>query len=307
LHFLAKAGLLACAACAVSPAAWAAEKDSEGCVDPGIKRFAGSHIRWCSTGGYIEYTLPTGKKKGDSFERKEELEGKVVALNYTTAPGVSSLEVFRNYTKTLTGSGFKILFEAKKDDAKDLNKEMFSQKKFSCYSSDEPYYAAAVQEVNGLKTYVALWVARGNGDDVDVCLDKLTAEPMNLDQMVTAEGMQKSLNETGRVNLYGIHFDFDKDTITPESQSTIDEISKLMQSNPALRLQVVGHTDTQGGEAHNKDLSNRRAASVIGALVQKGIAAKRFTARGAGASEPVAPNDTEDGRAKNRRVELVRQ
>jgi len=187
LRPLAKIALLTFAACAVSPAAWAAEKDSEGCVDPGIKRFAGSHIRWCSTGGYIEYTLPTGKKKGDSFERKEELEGKIVALNYTTAPGVSSLEVFRNYTKTLTGSGFKILFEAKKDDAKDLNEEMFSKKKGVCFS-DEPYYAAAVHEANGLKTYVALWVARATNDEVEVCLDKLTAEKMNLEQMSNTPG-----------------------------------------------------------------------------------------------------------------------
>ncbi|MDR2155634.1 MAG: OmpA family protein [Burkholderiaceae bacterium] len=88
---------------------------------------------------------------------------------------------------------------------------------------------------------------------------------------------------------------------------TLDEISKLMRDNSTLSLRVVGHTDSTGAQAHNQDLSNRRAASVMRALTQTGIDAKRFTARGAGASEPAAPNETEEGRAKNRRVELVRQ
>jgi len=80
----------------------------------------------------------------------------------------------------------------------------------------------------------------------------------------------------------------------------------IQRENSKLRLQVVGHTDSTGGDAHNKDLSSRRAASVMRALTQAGIAADRFTSRGAGASEPVAPNDNEAGRAKNRRVELVK-
>jgi outer membrane protein OmpA-like peptidoglycan-associated protein len=121
-----------------------------------------------------------------------------------------------------------------------------------------------------------------------------------------ATEMQKSLNETGRVNLYGIYFDTDKDTIKPESKPTLDEITKLMRDNKELRLRVVGHTDSTGNEPHNLDLSKRRAASVIRALTQADINSNRFTSRGAGASEPVAPNDTNEGRAKNRRVELVR-
>ena len=303
LHFLAKATLLTLAFCAILPAAWAAE-DKEGCADiPGIKRFAGSHISDCSTRNFVEYTLPTGKRSGGTFEHKEELEGKIVALTYKTAAGTSSLEVFRNYSKDLTASGFKILYEAKKADAGGLKNEMVS----SDCEMEDPYYAAALKEVNGVKTYVALWAANSGGDKVHICLDQLTVGKINTDQMVTASAMQESLNETGHINLYGIHFDFDKDIVKPESQPTIGEMSKLMRSNPQLRLQVVGHTDSQGNDAHNKDLSNRRAASVIQALIQTGIDTKRLTSRGAGASEPVAPNETEEGRAKNRRVELVQQ
>lgn len=123
---------------------------------------------------------------------------------------------------------------------------------------------------------------------------------------INASDMKKSLEETGRINLYGIYFDTDKDTIKPESKPTLDEITKLMRDNKELRLGVVGHTDSTGSEPHNLDLSNRRAASVIRALTQAGIDASLFTSRGAGASEPVTSNDTNEGRAKNRRVELVR-
>jgi len=127
----------------------------------------------------------------------------------------------------------------------------------------------------------------------------------NMITFIDASEMKKSLDTTGRVNLYGIYFDTDKDTIKPESKPTLEEISKLMKANAKLHLQVVGHTDSTGGDAYNKDLSSRRAASVMHALTSAGIDAGRFTSRGAGASEPVAPNDTEQGRAKNRRVELV--
>ena len=124
-------------------------------------------------------------------------------------------------------------------------------------------------------------------------------------KFVDASAMQKSLHDTGRVNLYGIHFDFDKDAINPDSQPTIDEMIKLLRANPQMKLQVVGHTDSQGQEAHNNDLSSRRAGSVTRALVQAGIGVERLSSRGAGSTQPVASNDTEDGRAKNRRVELV--
>jgi len=126
-------------------------------------------------------------------------------------------------------------------------------------------------------------------------------------KFVKASEMQQAINDTGRINLYGIQFDFDKDVIKPESQNTIYEMIKLMQGNPQLRLQVVGHTDSQGTESHNLDLSSRRAGAVIRSLVGAGITVDRLRSRGAGSSEPVATNDTDEGRAKNRRVELVRQ
>jgi OmpA family len=103
-------------------------------------------------------------------------------------------------------------------------------------------------------------------------------------------------------------FDFDKDVIKPESKPTLDEIAALLNGKPDLKVKIVGHTDNQGMADYNLNLSKRRAASVVAALTGPyGIAADLLTSEGMGASQPVDTNDTDAGRAKNRRVELVAQ
>jgi len=125
---------------------------------------------------------------------------------------------------------------------------------------------------------------------------------------VDAAAMAKDIAATGRVALYGIYFDTDKADIKPESEPTLEEIATLLKQDPKLKLYVVGHTDNVGGYDYNTKLSQRRAASVVNTLTTKhGIQAVRLTAAGVGLLAPVAPNDTEEGRAKNRRVELVKQ
>jgi OOP family OmpA-OmpF porin len=116
------------------------------------------------------------------------------------------------------------------------------------------------------------------------------------------------LTATGRAEVYGIYFDFSKATIRPESEPVLREIGEVMTKNPAWKLSVEGHTDNIGGAASNQDLSTRRAAAVRQALVDRyHVAAGRLTPAGFGASRPKETNDTLEGRARNRRVELVRQ
>jgi OmpA-OmpF porin, OOP family len=124
---------------------------------------------------------------------------------------------------------------------------------------------------------------------------------------VNADEMSQSLGDNGKVILYGVYFDTDKDTLRGDSQPTLQEIAKLLTSNPKLKLHVVGHTDNVGTPEHNLDLSRRRAASTVRELTSTyAIAADRLDSFGCGLYAPVAANDSEDGRAKNRRVELVR-
>jgi len=124
--------------------------------------------------------------------------------------------------------------------------------------------------------------------------------------VLPAEQLKKELDANGHVALY-INFDTDKATIKPESGPVVAEVVKLLQANPALKLTVEGHTDNAGTPAHNQQLSEQRAQAVVAALTTQSIAADRLKPAGFGQSKPLADNATELGKAKNRRVELVRQ
>ena len=120
--------------------------------------------------------------------------------------------------------------------------------------------------------------------------------------------IEKDLKEEGRAEIYGIYFDFDSDELRSESEPVLAEIADVLKKQPDWKLNVEGHTDNVGGDKHNLDLSQRRAASVINALVARyQISADRLSPMGFGSSKPKATNDTVEGRALNRRVELVRK
>jgi outer membrane protein OmpA-like peptidoglycan-associated protein len=106
--------------------------------------------------------------------------------------------------------------------------------------------------------------------------------------------------------LYGIRFDSDADVPRAESKGAIDEVAALLRRDAALRLLVEGHTDATNTDAYNLDLSERRARSVVGALVKLGVEPDRLRAKGFGRARPVADNATAQGRALNRRVEVSR-
>lgn len=111
----------------------------------------------------------------------------------------------------------------------------------------------------------------------------------------------------GKFITYGITFDVGKSSIKPESMGEINRIVKLMTDNPDLKFSVEGHTDSTGNEASNQTLSEQRSQAIVSKLVELGISADRLTASGKGQSSPIADNSTDEGRAKNRRVEFVKQ
>jgi len=125
-------------------------------------------------------------------------------------------------------------------------------------------------------------------------------------QVVSANKLLDELNAKGFVTLY-INFDTNKSDIKPDAQPTLAEVAKMLKAQPSLRIGIEGHTDNVGAPAANKLLSENRAKSVMGALVTQGVAANRLSASGFGQEKPVADNRSEDGRAKNRRVELIKQ
>ncbi len=125
---------------------------------------------------------------------------------------------------------------------------------------------------------------------------------------VSSAEISSAIASQGRVSLYGIYFDFDKAEIKSESEPQLAEMAKFLKSAPDVRVFVLGHTDNKGKLEYNLTLSQRRAEAVAKALTSRhGVDQKRISARGLGSLAPVATNRTDDGQAKNRRVELVEQ
>jgi outer membrane protein OmpA-like peptidoglycan-associated protein len=134
----------------------------------------------------------------------------------------------------------------------------------------------------------------------------ITEQEMKQEITADASSLMDELEKSGHVAVYGILFDTGKATLQPSSESVLNEIVKLMQDNSDLKLRIEGHADNVGAQAANQALSEKRAASVKEWLVNHGVAADRRSAAGFDDTKPVAENTTDDGRAKNRRVELAK-
>ena len=326
----------------LAPAAHAQRTpDAPGTRDhPMVKRYEGSWILGFQQREYTEILIPTGPLKEDfsnqarpySVERSVKPEGKHTRVLYVVPVKRSTLEVMRNYAGDLEAKDFKRLFscsgaECGPDNggrlithwlypiaggAKLTNKGQMSE--FALNFPEDTRYAVYWLERPEGSVYVAIAIAENKFnqwpetfDKVMVLMDVVEVGRMER-RMVDpkADEMQKGLDRDGRVALYGIQFDFNKAEIKPESAGTLGEIGALLKANPALKLYVVGHTDSVGAVAYNKDLSEKRAQAVVQWLVrQHAIAGDRLTPAGVGPLAPVATNATEEGRAKNRRVELV--
>lgn len=122
---------------------------------------------------------------------------------------------------------------------------------------------------------------------------------------ITADEIIKDLTEKGKSILY-INFDVDKSNITTEGKEVVTQIAEALQNDKSLKIAIEGHTDNTGDASHNKTLSDARANSVMNALITNGINKARLTAKGFGAEKPLVANDSEENKAKNRRVELVK-
>lgn len=281
---------------------------------PLISRYPGSVIEEYSQRDFDEYELILGKVKRvegkDVAEKTQRLEGKVTQFRYRAPKGRSVLEVYRNYEMALTKAGFQTLYSCR--EAQCGETAMF----FGTRMLFRPDYllrhlVAKLSRLEG-DVYVTLHINVQKGTEgfgFNYLLDVIEIKPMEAGLVtVDAAAMAGDITRTGHVAIYGILFDFNKADIKPESEPAIKEIAKLLQHDPKLKLHVVGHTDSVGDLKFNMDLSRRRADAVVKELTTKhGIAAARLRPDGVGPLSPVASNDTDEGRSKNRRVELVKQ
>lgn len=330
---------LALAASAIRSSS-AQPSDTKGSRDhPLISRYAGSYIIGFDSKDYDELTLSLGrtipvedpKVFEFKYSKSQRVEGKLTRILYVAPEGRSSLEILRNYELAMKTAGFQTLFSCADKECDSIGNVsrfenlVYSQARrltnrdVSGSAFTEPRnvrYLAAKLSAPGKEVYASLMVAVEIFDHFKetfnhplALLEVVETKAMETGMVtVDAESMSKDLASSGHVALYGIHFDTGKDVIKAESESTLAEIGRLLKQQRALKLYVVGHTDNAGGYADNMDLSNRRAKAVVSHLgTRYGVEATRLTSVGVGFLAPVASNDGEEGRAKNRRVELVKQ
>jgi OmpA-OmpF porin, OOP family len=169
------------------------------------------------------------------------------------------------------------------------------------YADHARYLLGALDRPEGT-TYAAILVGEGGGAVAEY-VRVVELKPMETGKIifVDADAMRDAISATGHVALYGVFFDSDRDAPKPESKPTLEQIAKLLKANPSLKIIVAGHTDAQGAFDYNVDLSRRRRRS------RRGVWDRERPPHpfGAGMAAPAASNATEEGRSKNRRVELV--
>ena len=299
-----------------APFAAGQDQDVEGSKDhPLISRYPGSVITHYLTKEFDEFTLPLGKVVDQKFTKSQHLEGKITRSVYVAPEGRSVLEVFRNYQGALKKAGFETLFTCGPQDCFGSGRSdarVYGNGEYDDYWGPDHgihYVSAKLARPEG-DVYVSLLVDDQGGEfRPNTELYVIEVKPMQSDLItVDAASLANDINRTGHASVYGILFDTGKADIKPESDATLKEIAKLLQGDSMLKLYVVGHTDNQGTLDLNMDLSRRRADAVLAALTTKyAVPAGRLRAFGCGPYSPVASNNNEDGRAKNRRVELVKQ
>ena len=217
--------------------------------------------------------------KGDDIQ----INGRKFHIEYDIKDGEkapSEIQIIRNYENAIEKIDGSTVFEVPEETWLKVEKE-------------------------GQITWVYVW-AHSEGESYE--LDIVEQEAMEQDVTANAESLARAISSNGHVSVYGIRFDFDKAIVKPESDSILKEISKLLEQDPHLKLFVVGHTDSVGKIDYNMKLSRARAEAVVRVLVTKfGAAEDRLSPHGVGPLAPVATNQTEEGRALNRRVELVQE
>src|ERR1700680_4630145 len=307
-------GLLLASAACMSAADLKGSKDP-----PGMKRYEGSEIIGYREPKFDEYVLPLSAPEElnpPKYTKSLPVEGQIGRYTYIAPAGRTATALLRHYKLEFQRLGLDTLYEKKAGERgwfgptleKIAEEDGLSQ--ILAYNEADERMLVGKSHAAKPSYYVVFVTSYRDGvipERLQSVVQKgralaevIVIVPEAMEQKMTfvnADKMKAEMQETGKVALYGIYFDTDKDVLKPESQPTIAEIVKLLKSDPSLHIHIVGHTDNQGKTDYNLDLSRRRAASVVHALSSQGIAAGRLDSFGCGVSEPVASNETEEGRA----------
>ena len=262
-----------------------AQEDTPDCKDHYLfSRFPNFYLSSC-TENYNEIEIPI------ALNKSETKEGNLFFTDYyynseTGGKYKSALQIIKNYEAAVVKNGGKMIYKNTDPTEANINAS------FQLVSNDKEYWV----KLDGFG---------GTANEVEhYGLYILEMEKMK--QEVDATKMFEAINKDGFIALY-INFETGKSDIKPESQPIVEQIVEMLKQNPNLKVSIEGHTDNVGSDKSNKTLSENRAKSVMNLLVSAGIEKSRLYSKGWGSSKPVGDNTTEEGRFKNRRVEIVKK
>lgn len=296
-------------------------KDVDGALDhPLVGRYQGSQAILFSKSDFdrvdlLNGPLPKSVPNAIPDGARLRVEGKSWRVVYEGPSDRSAHEIDANFAASLKAKGFQTVYACFDRDCVSgdagfyqLGGLLDSPVRNGAYSRQLAYRLEKLTRPQG-DVYVSIVTGKGAREPVSA-IRVVEVKGMEDDKIVvlSASQMKAGLDAAGRVALYGVYFDTDKDVPKPESAPTLAEIAKLMRADPSLKLIVAGHTDDQGAFDYNVGLSQRRARAVAQALTKlHQIEPTRLTPFGVGMAAPVAVNADDAGRAKNRRVELVKR
>jgi OmpA-OmpF porin, OOP family len=262
---------------------------------PLVRFYPQSSVYDYSAADFDSAEIMTGYDKGKQEPVMASIEGRVTRYDSLHKPGTSPLEILRNYENALKKAGFVTMISGKGEQYP--GSPVNSNETFGTFRLDRNGVPAAYVQVWG-QGLIAGPYSRVTIVEVKAMEQKLEAN---------ADAWYDEIAKSGRVAVYGVNFDTGKSTIRAESEPVLGEILKLAKDHADLKLTVEGHTDNAGNPAANRKLSEERAAAVKAWLVAKGVKADRLATAGFGDTKPAGDNKTDEGRAQNRRVELVKR
>jgi OOP family OmpA-OmpF porin len=298
---------------------------------PLLSRFEGAKLIGYKALQFDEAELPMSAPKFNgnnklTIDNLLKLEGKYTRIAYVYAKNRSGLEVYRNYQAALAKAGLKVIFTCEKEACGNLQSYYNSsyllrdgfltgsnfRNAFNAGLAEPRYLVATGKQSDGSVVHIAVLVVPPVRDEFGgISLQIVERKPMETGKVaatLNASELARSIAADGKVAVYGVYFDSGKADIKPESTPSLTEMAKLLQQDGKLKVHIVGHTDNQGSPAYNVDLSQKRAEAVVKALATDyRIDTKRLNAKGVASYAPVASNNLEAGREKNRRVEIVQQ
>jgi OmpA-OmpF porin, OOP family len=279
-----------------------AQEDAEGCKDHSLfTRFPNMHINSCDSSQFDLRKFPVGPpNKEDQKTKSVDVEGPTQLISYEVNEGVtkpSGLQIMRNFENAAKKAGATIEGQYPGWCKAGYDPEGMPGMGNGCMS-----YALTIKFIrSGKETWLFLQASDTEGNYV-----MTVSEREAMKQEVRANEMAEKLVKEGFIAIY-VNFDTGKATITPDSAQILDDAAAAIKAAGSMRVEVAGHTDNVGTPEANQRLSEERAKAVMAAIVQRGIQADQLTAKGYGQTAPIADNRTEEGRSKNRRVELVKK